>query len=102
MSVQALAPKLESMEAAWAGLHTLTGADTPEEIIAFLKGAVAARACSRSWLKFHLRWSVMSDYHGSHQTCTICGRNAFQVPQVARSLSSLQTVNSICAGCLFS
>lgn len=36
--VQALAPKLESMEAAWAGLHTLTGADTPEEIIAFLKG----------------------------------------------------------------
>jgi hypothetical protein len=27
------------MEAAWARLHTLTGADTPQDIIAFWEGA---------------------------------------------------------------
>ena len=48
MFVQALAPKLEAMEAAWAGLHTLTGADTPEEIIAFLKGALQQEHAQRN------------------------------------------------------
>lgn len=59
VSVQALAPKLESMEAAWAGLHTLTGADMPEEIIAFLKGAFAARTCIKTWLTVHLHCSTV-------------------------------------------
>ncbi|KAK9834194.1 hypothetical protein WJX81_007569 [Elliptochloris bilobata] len=45
--LQALAPKLESMEAAWAQLHTLTGADTPQEIIAFLEGLRAKEAAMR-------------------------------------------------------
>jgi hypothetical protein len=36
---QALAPQLEAMEAAWARLHMLTGADTPQDIIAFWEGA---------------------------------------------------------------
>ena len=36
---QALAPQLEAMEAAWARLHTLTGANTPQDIIAFWEGA---------------------------------------------------------------
>lgn len=35
---QALQPKLESMEASWYRLHTITGADTPEEVIDYWLG----------------------------------------------------------------
>ncbi len=35
---QSLAPQLEVLEAAWARLHTLTGAESPEDAIAFWQG----------------------------------------------------------------
>ena len=35
---QSLQPKVEKMEAAWARLHTITGAETPEEVIAYFEG----------------------------------------------------------------
>ena len=38
MQVQALAPKIESMEAAWNRLRTISGADTPEDVIAYWEG----------------------------------------------------------------
>ena len=38
VSVQSLQPKVESMEAAWARLHTITGAETPEEVLAYFEG----------------------------------------------------------------
>ena len=37
--MQALAPQLEAAEAAWARLHTITGAETPRDAIAFWEGA---------------------------------------------------------------
>ena len=37
--IQSLQPKVEKMEAAWARLHTITGAETPEEVIAYFEGA---------------------------------------------------------------
>lgn len=36
--VQGLQPKVEKLEAAWARLHTITGAETPEEVIAYFEG----------------------------------------------------------------
>ena len=36
--MQSLQPKVEKMEAAWARLHTITGAETPEEVIAYFEG----------------------------------------------------------------
>ncbi|KAK9808645.1 hypothetical protein WJX72_001158 [[Myrmecia] bisecta] len=38
MQLQALQPKLEAMEASWYRLHTISGADTPEEVIAYWEG----------------------------------------------------------------
>lgn len=97
-SAQALAPKLESMEAAWAGLHTLTGADTPEEIIAFLKGALAARACAKKWSTVHLHRRATQEQHGPHQACIAAWRAAGS--RGARSLSSLQTAATVTvSGC---
>ena len=36
--VQAIQPKLEALEEAWSRLHTITGADSPEKLIAYWKG----------------------------------------------------------------
>lgn len=36
--LQELAPKLEAMETSWNRLRTITGADAPEEVIAFWEG----------------------------------------------------------------
>ena len=36
--VQGLQPQVEKMEAAWARLHTITGAETPEEVLAYFEG----------------------------------------------------------------
>ena len=36
--VQALQPKLEAMEASWYRLHSISGADTPEEVISYWEG----------------------------------------------------------------
>lgn len=41
--MQSLQPKVEKMEAAWARLHTITGAETPEEVIAYFKGKFSQR-----------------------------------------------------------
>ena len=49
MQVAALAPKLEAMEAAWYRLHTISGADTPEEVIAYWEGA--QRLCEHSLMQ---------------------------------------------------
>jgi hypothetical protein len=38
MQIQALAPKLEAMEASWNRLRTISGADEPEEVIAYWEG----------------------------------------------------------------
>jgi hypothetical protein len=38
MQVQELAPKIEAMEASWNRLRTITGADEPEEVIAYWEG----------------------------------------------------------------
>jgi hypothetical protein len=35
---QTLQPQIEQMEAAWARLHTITGSNTPEEVIGFWEG----------------------------------------------------------------
>ena len=35
---QTLQPKLEVLEAAWARLHTITGAEAPEDVIAYWEG----------------------------------------------------------------
>ncbi len=46
---QTLQPKLEVLEAAWARLHTITGAETPDDVIAYWEGAalplVACNVC---------------------------------------------------------
>eukprot|EP00891_Asterochloris_glomerata_P003644 jgi/Astpho2/3644/fgenesh1_pg.00059_%23_6_t len=36
--LQALQPKLEAMEASWYRLHSISGADTPEEVISYWEG----------------------------------------------------------------
>lgn len=38
MQIQELAPKIEAMEASWNRLRTITGADEPEEVIAYWEG----------------------------------------------------------------
>ncbi|CAL5218617.1 g317 [Coccomyxa viridis] len=42
--LQSLQPKVEKMEAAWARLHTITGAETPEEVIAYFEGLKSKEA----------------------------------------------------------
>ena len=36
--VQAVQPKLEAMEAAWYRLHAISGAATPDQVIAYWEG----------------------------------------------------------------
>ena len=36
--LQELQPQLEALEAQWFHLHTLTAANTPEEVVAFWEG----------------------------------------------------------------
>ena len=36
--MQGLQPQVERMEAAWARLHTITGAETPEEVLTYFEG----------------------------------------------------------------
>lgn len=36
--VQAVQPKLEAMEAAWYRLHSISGAATPDQVIAYWEG----------------------------------------------------------------
>ena len=43
--MQSLQPKVEKMEAAWARLHTITGAETPEEVIAYFEGERSRHVC---------------------------------------------------------
>ena len=38
MLVQAVQPKLEAMEAAWYRLHSISGAATPDQVIAYWEG----------------------------------------------------------------
>jgi outer membrane protein assembly factor BamD (BamD/ComL family) len=38
MQIQELAPKIDAMEASWNRLRTITGADEPEEVIAYWEG----------------------------------------------------------------
>ena len=38
MQIQEVAPKIEAMEASWNRLRTITGADEPEEVIAYWEG----------------------------------------------------------------
>ena len=47
-TLQALQPKLEAMEASWYRLHSISGADTPEEVISYWEGESSqsrAHAC---------------------------------------------------------
>lgn len=39
--VQAVQPKLEAMEAAWYRLHSISGAATPDQVIAYWEGTAA-------------------------------------------------------------
>ncbi len=39
--VAALAPKVEAMEASWNRIRTISGADTPEEVLAYWEGEPA-------------------------------------------------------------
>lgn len=48
MFLQSLQPKVEKMEAAWARLHTITGAETPEEVIAYFEGAALTTAAFKA------------------------------------------------------
>ena len=41
---QELQPQLEALEAQWFRLHTLTGSNTPEEVLSFWEGALGVRA----------------------------------------------------------
>ena len=43
--VQAVQPKLEAMEAAWYRLHSISGAATPDQVIAYWEGALSALKC---------------------------------------------------------
>lgn len=38
MQIQALQPKIEAMEASWNRLRTISGADTPDDVIAYWEG----------------------------------------------------------------
>lgn len=38
MRVAALAPKVEAMEASWNRIRTISGADTPDDVIAYWEG----------------------------------------------------------------
>ena len=61
--MQGLQPQVEKMEAAWARLHTITGAETPEEVLTYFEGTQFRRhplprhlqqyslsTCSTTWL----------------------------------------------------
>lgn len=37
---QAVQPKLEAMEAAWYRLHSISGAATPDQVIAYWEGVL--------------------------------------------------------------
>ena len=51
-TLQALQPKLEAMEASWYRLHSISGADTPEEVISYWEGESSqSRAHSRSAMR---------------------------------------------------
>lgn len=40
--MQAVQPKLEAMEAAWYRLHSISGAATPDQVIAYWEGMLTA------------------------------------------------------------
>lgn len=42
--VQAVQPKLEAMEAAWYRLHSISGAATPDQVIAYWEGMLCYAA----------------------------------------------------------
>lgn len=52
MRVQALAPKVEAMEASWNRIRTISGADTPEEVIAYWEGLKAKEESMRELVRF--------------------------------------------------
>lgn len=44
--VQAVQPKLEAMEAAWYRLHSISGAATPDQVIAYWEGMTLLQTCT--------------------------------------------------------
>ncbi|GMH32341.1 hypothetical protein BSKO_00175 [Bryopsis sp. KO-2023] len=51
MQIQALAPKIEAMEASWNRLRTISGADTPTDVIAYWEGLKAKEESMRELVK---------------------------------------------------
>ena len=49
--MQAMQPKLEALEEAWSRLHTITGADNPEKLVAYWQGSIV----SCSFFVVHLK-----------------------------------------------
>ena len=65
-TTQSLQPQVEKMEAAWARLHTITGAETPEEVIAYFEGKPCQRIlCPQPFIILELVHDV--------QTSCFCG-----------------------------
>lgn len=52
MRVQALAPKVEAMEASWNRIRTISGADSPEDVIAYWEGLKAKEESMRELVRF--------------------------------------------------
>ena len=48
-TLQALQPKLEAMEASWYRLHSISGADTPEEVISYWEGESSQCRAHSCW-----------------------------------------------------
>lgn len=51
LQIQSLAPKIEAMEASWNRLRTISGAETPNDVIAFWEGLRAKEASMHELVK---------------------------------------------------
>ena len=77
--VQGLQPQVEKMETAWARLHTITGAETPEEVLAYFEGMQLSQPLLASYPAASQRANVV------HPTAT--HPTAPQTPQLTLRMS---------------
>ena len=77
--MQGLQPQVEKMEAAWARLHTITGAETPEEVLAYFEGT-------------QFRWHPLPRHPAGIIACQhapphACAPHSPQAPQLTSRMS---------------
>lgn len=85
-TLQALQPKLEAMEASWYRLHSISSADTPEEVISYWEG-------ESSQCRAHSCWAMQAASYAclKGSMCTSRGSPEQQVYGNAPPAAALQS-----------